>query len=349
MCCADVARFDDLHKVFQQIGQDLPPLKGVVHAAMVLEDALVRNLGRDSLQRVLAPKMLGARHLHELTRDLPLDFFVLYSSATTAVGNPGQGSYVAANMYLESLAECRRRLGLPALTVGWGPIGDVGFLARNERVREALVARIGGQLLSSAQALNQLEELLKADRTGVAVADLDWRRLQKTMPGTQSPRFRALGGRAGEEVGDGVVDADIHALIANRSNDEVLHTVTELLVEQMAQVLRMPVQKIASNATIYDLGMDSLMAVELVTAIENRFGISVPSTAVTGGATVAQIASRIVTQLCGSEEGAEPPERDDQREALNTLVARHGENPSPKDVAEFLQHLSSQPGRLRGP
>jgi acyl transferase domain-containing protein/NADPH:quinone reductase-like Zn-dependent oxidoreductase/NAD(P)-dependent dehydrogenase (short-subunit alcohol dehydrogenase family)/acyl carrier protein len=340
VCNADVARFDDLHKVFQQIAQDLPPLKGVLHAAMVLEDALMRNLGRDSLQRVLAPKMLGARNLHELTRDLPLDFFVLYSSATTTLGNPGQGSYVAANMYLESLAECRRRVGLPAIAVGWGPIGDVGFLARNERVRDVLVARIGGQLLSSAQALNQLEELLKADRTGVAVADLDWRRLQKTMPGMQSPTFRALGGRAGEDVGDGAVDADIHALIANLSSDEVLQTVTELLSEQMANVLRLPVQKIASTATIYDLGMDSLMAVELVTAIESRFGINVPPTAVTGGATLAQIAGRIVTQLSGSEEGAEPPERDERREMLNTLVSRHGEKPSPKDVAEFLQHLS---------
>ena len=340
VCPADVARFDDVHKVFKQIAEDLPPLKGVVHAAVALEDALVRNLGRDSLQRVLAPKMLGARNLHELTRDLPLDFFLLYSSATTTLGNPGQGNYVAANMYLESLAECRRGLGLPALAVGWGPIGDVGFLARNERVRDVLVGRIGGQLLSSAQALNQLEELLKADRTGVAVADLDWRRLQKTMPVMQSPTFRALGGRAGEDVGDGSVDADIHALIADRSSDEVLQTVTELLFEQIANVLRMPVQKIASNATIYDLGMDSLMAVELLTEIESRFGIGVPPAAVTGGATVAEIAGRIVTQLCGSEEGAERPERDDQREAVNTLVSRHGENPSPRDVAEFLQHLS---------
>jgi acyl carrier protein len=203
-----------------------------------------------------------------------------------------------------------------------------------------LVARIGGQLLSSAQALSQLEELLKADRTGVAVADLDWRRLQKTMPGMQSPTFRALGGRAGEDVGDGAVDADIHALIANLSSDEVLQTVTELLSEQIANVLRLPVQKIASTATIYDLGMDSLMAVELITAIESRFGITVPPTAVTGGATVAQIAGRIVTQLSGSEEGAEPPERDERREALNALVSRHGEKLSPKDVAEFLQHLS---------
>jgi phthiocerol/phenolphthiocerol synthesis type-I polyketide synthase C len=347
VCRADVARFDDVQEVLQQVAQELPLLKGVVHAAMVLEDGLMRNLGRDSLRRVLAPKMLGARHLHELTRDLPLDFFVLYSSATTTLGNPGQGSYVAANMYLENLAEYRRGLGLPALAVGWGPIGDVGFLARNERVRDVLAARTGGQLLSSAQALTELEELLEADRTGVAVVDLDWRRLRKTMPGMQSPTFRALGGRAGEEAGDGTVDADIRALIANLSRDEVLERVTELLSEQMAKVLRLPVQKIASNATIYGLGMDSLMAVELVTAIESRFGITFPPSAVTGGETVAQIAGRIATQLCGSEEGGEPPERDDQREALNTLASRHGETLSPKDFAEFLQHLSE--GALKEP
>src|SRR4030095_4569022 len=99
---------------------------------------------------------------------------------------------------------------------------------------------------------------------------------------------------------------------------------------QMANVLRLPVQKIASTVTIYDLGMDSLMAVELVTAIEARFGINIPPPALTGGETVSQIAGRIVAQLRGSEEGAEPPERDEQREALNRLVSRHGEKPSPK-------------------
>jgi NADPH:quinone reductase-like Zn-dependent oxidoreductase/acyl carrier protein len=336
--CADVARFDDLRRVFQQIGQDLPPLKGVVHAAMVLEDALLHNLGRDSLQRVLAPKMLGARHLHELTLEMSLDFFVLYSSATTSFGNPGQSSYVAANMYLESLAEYRRRLGLPGLAIAWGPIGDVGVLAENERIREALMARIGGQLLSSEQALNQLEQLLKADRTGMSVANLDWRRLQKMMPGTRSPKFSALGSRAGEEFGDGARDADIHEVIANLSDDEVRQTVTNLLFEEIASVLRMPVQKITGDATIYDLGMDSLMAVELVTAIENRFAISVPSTAVTGGATAAQIASGIAARLLQSVHRAERPEGDDERTALTSLAARHGE--SPERVAELLQRLS---------
>jgi acyl carrier protein len=348
VCRADVARLDELRQALQAVARELPPLKGVVHAAMVLEDCLVRNLDCNSLQRVLAPKMLGARNLHELTRELPLDFFVLYSSATTSFGNPGQSNYVAANMYLESLAEHRRRLGLPALAVGWGPIGDVGFLAKNDKVREALMARIGGKELSSAQALHQLEQLLAADRTGVAVVDLDWRLLKKAMPGTRSPKFRVVAGHGGEEAGQGAADVDIGTLIAGLSEDEMLETVTRLLFEQMAHVLRMPVEKIAGNATVYDLGMDSLMAVELLTAIENRFGISIPPTVVTEGATAAQIASHIATQLLGEEQGAEWPAYGSQREALSTLISRHGENPSPEVVDEFFEALSQAHGVTEG-
>jgi acyl carrier protein len=127
-------------------------------------------------------------------------------------------------------------------------------------------------------------------------------------------------------------------VIANLSDDEVRQTVTNLLFEEIASVLRMPVQKITGDATIYDLGMDSLMAVELVTAIENRFAISVPSTAVTGGATAAQIASGIAARLLQSVHRAERPEGDDERTALTSLAARHGE--SPERVAELLQRLS---------
>ncbi len=112
---ADVAKLDELRGVLDEIAAELPPLRGVVHGAMVLEDGLIRNLDRRRLLRVLAPKVLGARNLDQLTRGLPLDFFVLYSSATTCFGNPGQGNYVAANLYLEALAEERRAAGRPAL------------------------------------------------------------------------------------------------------------------------------------------------------------------------------------------------------------------------------------------
>jgi NAD(P)-dependent dehydrogenase (short-subunit alcohol dehydrogenase family) len=139
---SDAARMEE---ILAEIDRDLPPLKGIVHAAMVLDDALLTNLDGERLRKVLAPKILGAWHLHNLTKKLPLDLFVLYSSATTFLGNPGQGNYVAANMYLESLAAMRRAAGLPALCVSWGAISDVGYAgaAAADRCRQQCRDRSG--------------------------------------------------------------------------------------------------------------------------------------------------------------------------------------------------------------
>ena len=106
-------------------------LAGIVHGAMVLQDGLIANLEPSALEAVIRPKVIGAQHLDAATRSKSLDYFVLFSSATTFIGNPGQGAYVAANGFMEGVARQRRRLGLPALAVAWGAIGDVGVLARN--------------------------------------------------------------------------------------------------------------------------------------------------------------------------------------------------------------------------
>src|SRR5258708_34580707 len=119
---------------------------------MVIGGALLRDLEGGQLHRVLAPKIRGAWELHDATRELALDFFILYSSATTLFGNPGQAAYVAANMALEALATERRALGLPATCIGWGPIGDAGYLARNERTLETLVGTMGRAALQAAAA-----------------------------------------------------------------------------------------------------------------------------------------------------------------------------------------------------
>ena len=156
----DLADRDAVQKVIRRIGEDLPPLRGVLHTAMVLDDGLLNNLSSERFDRVLRPKVEGAWNLHQATRDLELDFFVLYSSATTTVGNPGQANYVAANAYLESLARQRRAEGLPGLAVAWGAIGDAGYLARHAEVSESLARRLGRQSLSAREALQGLEQIL---------------------------------------------------------------------------------------------------------------------------------------------------------------------------------------------
>jgi phthiocerol/phenolphthiocerol synthesis type-I polyketide synthase C len=125
----DVGDEPQLAEALRAVRESMPSLKGVFHAAMVLDDALVSELTPERMEKVLAPKAWGAWNLHRLTRNDPLQRFVMFSSATTAFGNSGQANYVASCLFLEQLARSRRNLGLPALAVGWGPIEDVGYVA----------------------------------------------------------------------------------------------------------------------------------------------------------------------------------------------------------------------------
>ena len=133
---------------------------------MSIDDGLVRNLDDARMAAVLAPKVAGAWNLHRATRALPLDLFVVYSSATTYLGNPGQSNYVAANTFLEALVEHRRAAGLPGTFMAWGPLEDVGFLARHADTREALQSRIGGASITSDEAMVALERTLVAGAAG---------------------------------------------------------------------------------------------------------------------------------------------------------------------------------------
>ena len=112
----------------------MPPLKGVIHSAMVLSDALISQLTPESIERVLLPKIGGCLNLHKCTMHYPLDFFVLFSSVSSIIGNPGQGNYAAANAFLDTFCHYRKKLGLPALTINWGAL-KIGVLARHKNCK----------------------------------------------------------------------------------------------------------------------------------------------------------------------------------------------------------------------
>ena len=149
----DVADQKAMAAVIEMARKTMPPLRGVLHAAASYADQLMINLDLDTVAQVIQPKLLGAWHLHNLTVDIPLDHFILYSSVTTLIGNPGQANYVAANAGLEGLSRYRLSLGLPATCIGWGPIADAGYLARHAAVKDGLEQRMGKPPVSSNLAL----------------------------------------------------------------------------------------------------------------------------------------------------------------------------------------------------
>ncbi|QQC67569.1 type I polyketide synthase [Paraburkholderia ginsengisoli] len=298
----DAAALDALLAAIAQRGA---PLKGVLHSAMVIDDGLVRNLDDERFAAVLAPKLAGAWNLHQATRGSKLDFFVVYSSATTFLGNPGQSSYVAANCFLEALIAQRRAAGLPGTYMAWGPLDDVGFLARNAETRKALQARIGGLSITSAEALAALERALVDMSAGEAVVRLDWQELSLGMPAARARRYTELHARGSHEPArQGSVQ--MREQIAGLPFADALHLVEETLQAQIARILHMSPEKIETSRSILDMGMDSLMGMELGMAVEESFQVKLSIMTMAEGATVHSLAQRIVESIQTQDEAAEP-------------------------------------------
>ena len=264
----------------------------MIHAATAIEDGLALDLDRLRLQSALAAKLGGAENLDALTAGDPLDFFVLYSSAVTLLGAPGQGAYVAANHGLETLARRRRAQGRPALAVGWGPIHDVGFLARQQTTSEALARRLAVTPMSAAEALDALAELLSGDEAAPAYVAVQWETARKRLAILTSPTFEAFDGAAmaGEPV-------DLARSLADMSAAEARTMVTGVLVEEVARILGAATDEVDLRRSLMDLGMDSLMALELRVALETRLSVRLPLLAMSEPTNLSSLAGRVIESL----------------------------------------------------
>ncbi|MCB5363039.1 SDR family NAD(P)-dependent oxidoreductase [Pusillimonas sp. CC-YST705] len=343
----DVTDRAALAKLLQDTTATLPPLKGIVHAAVVIADGLARNATPALIEQGLAAKVLGAHHLHDLTREAELDFCIYYSSATTLFGNPGQSSYVAANTWLESLAAQRRAEGLPATCVRWGAIDDVGFLARNEKIKDALQGRMGGGALPSAVALQALEDMLLADANGLGVLELDWRALSRFLPSADAPKFSEVARHADAGGDDDAQSNDVAHLLATLNDEELQPRFADMLKAEISEILRVPTDKIDPTRSVYDMGLDSLMGVELVVALENRFGIRLPVMALNESPTVEKLAQRLVVLLRGDDS---PKPVAAVTAAVEQVVASHDVQVSAASVSAFVEEIQNgeagQPQRM---
>ncbi len=266
----DVADRAAVEAVVADIRATMLPLKGVIHSAAVIEDAPLIKVDRDLLHRVMSAKMLGAWHLHEATLADELELFVLYSSSSVVVGNPGQATYVAANAFLNALAEYRRARGLPALAVGWGAIKDAGFLTRNSQVEEMLEQRAGMEATPAAVILAELGRLMAAGATKVSAAQFNLMRLGQSLPGARTKRFSSLipeGMAMAAQNGASMAEA----LIA-MGDEERRAMIMTCVTENVARVVGSPVSQIEPTRALSELGLDSLMAVELAESLEQTIG-----------------------------------------------------------------------------
>ena len=270
------------------------PLRGVVQAAAIFADGAAARQDEASFARVLAPKLAVAEALEAQTADDPLHLFLLFSSATTAFGNPGQANYVAANAGLEGLARRRHAQGKPALAVGWGPISDAGVLTREAAAAEKLERLSGAKPMAAQEALAALPALLACGAPVIHLARMGWEGMQAALPILAEPAYAALGGRMASRDADG---AALRARLLSMAPDAARAELLALAREEMARILRLPPEALRVDQPLPGLGLDSLGGIELRMALERRLGIGVPLTAVTEDLTLAILVQRVSAVL----------------------------------------------------
>ena len=276
--------------VRDEIVTTLPPLRGVIHSAGVLDDGVLAQQTWKRFRGVLRGKAHGARILHALTRDAQLDFFVLYSTAGLLLGPLGQGAYPAANAELDALAWERRGMGLPALSVAWGQWAGAGMAVRTATSGADNWSERGLTWLESPEAFAQLERLLRDGATYAAVVPIDWSRFMARLPAgldrgfyaevvaTESPVQRAPGSENGsarsKQPATSVVDAWRAAPAGDRRRLMLAY-----LADRARHVLGID-ETVALNAAapLKDAGLDSLMAVEMRNLLTRSLGRSLAAT-----------------------------------------------------------------------
>ncbi|HTT79446.1 MAG TPA: SDR family NAD(P)-dependent oxidoreductase [Stellaceae bacterium] len=326
----DVADHGSLAAILADIRATQPPLRGVIHAAAAVVDGVATELDEPAMAAVLQPKLGGAIALDRLTRADPIELFLLFSSATTLLGAPGQGAYVAANLALEALARRRRAEGLPGLAVAWGPIADTGYLAARPDAREALARRLGAKPLPAAAALAALPALLGSGLAVAAFAETSWHEPRRYLPILAAPLFAELFADGAAAAGDD----QLRDRLAGAGLDEAAALLTAAVAEEAATILRLPAAALDPLRPLSEVGMDSLMAVELRLALETRLRIDLPLMSLAEGTSVASIARRLAAALTTPRQAS----------AIVNLAARY--EIADADRLEGLTNAAARPDAL---
>ena len=289
-------------------------IKGIVHAAMVIDDRLIEGMDRAAIEAVLRPKVVGALNLQRATAALELDYLLFYSSATTLFGNPGQFNYVAANAFMEGLARQMRARGVPALAIGWGGIEDAGYLARNISTNPNLKKRFAANLIATQTALDGLDWVHNRDGEQIAaccaIARIDWAMARRELTAVRTPVFETVStvatGRQGTDAA-----ATLERLRA-MPIEKMTEALVDIVVEEIARVLRLPPKEIDRHRPLAEIGMDSLMMLELRTTVEDALQIELPMMSLSSGITPADVARRMAPLVA----------RENQEQAVpGTIVA----------------------------
>jgi NADPH:quinone reductase-like Zn-dependent oxidoreductase/acyl carrier protein len=328
---ADVGDDAQVRQLLGALAADssLPPVAGVIHAAGVLDDGVLTQQTWERFERVMRPKTEAARLLHEHTKHLPLDFFVMFSSLASVLGSPGQGNYAAANAYLDGLAYARQRQNLPALTINWGPWAKVGMTAASAR-RDPTQRTAGGlQMITPDLGIQALERLMQQTSPQVVVMPVDWPSFLRPFgEGNEPALLSDLAAAVEPTIADDSAASELLQDLQNAAPDERHELLVSFLSERLVAILGLTtVDRIDTHKALSEMGMDSLMAVELKNTLDAAVKRNLPATIAFEYPTIDAMATYLSTDVLTFETEvhlpvAEPPAEEREDTALDATLSR---------------------------
>ena len=301
----DTAAVDDM---LARMEQELPPLGGLIHSVGVLSDGALTNQTWERFEEVLWPKIMGGWQLHRATAHLDLDFFILFSSRVGVMGNPGQSNHATANAFLDQLAGHRRALGLPGQAIAWGAWSDIGEAAeqrdRIDRQRSAL----GGRWFTPQQGIRAFDRLVRQDATNAVVMSMDWSVFEEAVEDPPPLLEDLLSTGPDDKAADATSPDDVLASLREAPATTHEELLASFLQQEVQAVLRLPSAP-EPKVGFFDLGMDSLMAVELRNRLNRAFSgeYTAYNTVVFDYPDIAALAGHLAQEL-GEVIGAPAPQ-----------------------------------------
>jgi acyl transferase domain-containing protein/aryl carrier-like protein len=310
----DITSEKDIKNLFSRFGDDLQPLDGVIHAAGLVDDALIADQDWPRFEAVLKPKVIGASWLDRCTRDQDLSFFVLYSSAASLLGSPGQSNYATANAFMDGLAAQRRSAGLPAVSINWGPWTE--GMADDERIIKRLKLQ-GIRPLTADESHAAMEQILSTDIGQSLVMDVDWRKMKMGMGGDSTPMLQRLTpARQRSQVGDSELVAKLKQMRGSDARELLVKTISGSL-QNILSTPDLP----ETDRPLIEMGLDSLMAVEFGTELQQILGdgFSVGPTMLFDHPTIDAISDHVLELATA---GTETNHQTESRPSADTVSAK---------------------------
>ncbi|GFE69987.1 type I polyketide synthase [Chroococcus sp. FPU101] len=301
----DVSRREDVSRVLEIIKKTMPSLAGIIHTAGVLDDGILAEQTWEKFQRVMLPKVQGIWNLHELTKDINLDFFVAFSSLTSVLGSPGQSNYAAANVFMDTLMQYRQILGLSGLSINWGLWNILGMSASLTTYQQKRLAETGIQAISTEHSLYILEQLLGKVSGQIGVFSIDWS-IFKNQLSEIHQAFLANFIAAPLEA-----QKSILFKLEEAKKDEVFDVLLVYLREQVAKVLKLD-SEVKNNDTLNSLGFDSLMAVELRNQIIKELDVQFSVEQILAGITLSELTQLILNKMVLAQMTAQKVEKNEE-------------------------------------